>query len=403
MNRMKKLTMFLGTILTSTLLMATLAMANAVPAEDFNLIFNGEAVVFEADAPPVIRDGSTLLPLRFLFNLLNSDESGVLEWDGATQEITIAFGETEAKLWIGVQNAVVNGVDTPINGAAPILFNNRTYVPLRFLADTFDMTTGWDAASRTASAIDNATLDRIMEIMEGSSPTDLEDLRMSIDMYMDMSVSVIFGEEEEEVEVTIEGVINIDLAEMFSHIHMTTVAMGETVVVDQFDDGEWTFISTGDEVLKAPSAFAELGDLSAFMEQFEAFSSLELHREFYTAFNLEVVGGTYVLSGPVFITDEYFAEMLALMGDMGAMVDDILGGMSLNIRSFYYRLVVDQETGILTSMEMQFDADITMEVEGVEMFISIAADIRMPNFDFDPTFESVVPQEIIDAAVEMEI
>jgi len=397
MNFLKKLPAFAAVALIGTLLMATLAMANPAVADDYTLIFNGVEVSFTDENPPVIVDGSTLLPLRFLFDLMNVDETGDLEWDPGYRQVTIIFDETEARLWIGNTHTVINGVDTPIGGAAPILFNDRTYVPLPFLAQTFDMTVGWDSASRTASLIDNTKLDRIMELVEASAPKELEDLRMSMDLSGDMSVTVSFMGENEEVDMTLESTMRIDLTETFSHATVTIVAEGETVVTEQFDDGEWLYTVVEDVVIKMPSMLAQMDDLNVLMAQFEA---LGFGRKFYTAFRLEEAGDNYILSGPMFVGEDMFMEIFAAIG-MEDMLGD-LGAMSISIRGLRYNVVINRETGLMISMDFQFEADFSMTIEGEEMLMSMNADLRITNLDFDAEFDTVVPAEIVENAVELD-
>lgn len=65
----------------------------------------------------------------------------------------IADGRTEVKLTIGSTTAYINGVAQTLD-AAPINRNNRTMLPVRFLANAFGVDNDgikWDAATRTAT------------------------------------------------------------------------------------------------------------------------------------------------------------------------------------------------------------------------------------------------------------
>ncbi len=74
-------------------------------------------------------------------------------------------GKTVLELTIGSATAHINGLARPID-AAPINRNNRTLLPVRFLANTFGVTNegiAWDAATRTAT-LTNETVKIVVTI-----------------------------------------------------------------------------------------------------------------------------------------------------------------------------------------------------------------------------------------------
>lgn len=97
------------------------------------------------ETPPVIEDGSTLVPMRFLFEQMGAD----VEWNGETQTATATLDTTAVTFAIDDTNAEVN--NTPATMDVPArLINGKTMVPLRFLSENMDYTVDWDAESRTA-------------------------------------------------------------------------------------------------------------------------------------------------------------------------------------------------------------------------------------------------------------
>lgn len=97
------------------------------------------------ETPPVIEDGSTLVPMRFLFEQMGAD----VEWNGETQTATATLDNTAVTFAIDDTNAEVN--NTPATMDVPArLINGKTMVPLRFLSENMDYTVDWDAESRTA-------------------------------------------------------------------------------------------------------------------------------------------------------------------------------------------------------------------------------------------------------------
>ena len=105
--------------------------------------FNDDILGF--DVPPIIEDGSTLVPMRFLFEQMGAD----VEWDSETQTATATLDNTVVTFSIDNINAEVN--KTPAQMDVPArLVNGKTMVPLRFLSENMGYKVDWDADSRTA-------------------------------------------------------------------------------------------------------------------------------------------------------------------------------------------------------------------------------------------------------------
>jgi len=91
------------------------------------------------DRSPVIRENRALVPLRFVAYALDAtvywDDGNVTIVRGA-QQLTFAIGE------------MAPGMDVPA-----MIMNNRTMVPLRFIAEFFDAVVTWDDATRRIEII----------------------------------------------------------------------------------------------------------------------------------------------------------------------------------------------------------------------------------------------------------
>ena len=99
-------------------------------------------------APARVVNGRTLAHVRAVAEALGA----VVSWNGVTQEVSLTKGDTTVLLRIGSTAAYVNGALVTLD-AAPVLEENRTQVPLRFVAESLGATVGWDQESRTASVI----------------------------------------------------------------------------------------------------------------------------------------------------------------------------------------------------------------------------------------------------------
>jgi len=120
-------------------------------AKDLTIEVNGSAFDtydFEQniDTPAVIVEGRTLIPLRKMFGVFDVEPI----WNGNDRSIEATYNGVQ--IWLQIDNkvAIVNGVETELDVPAQIM-NNRTYVPLRFITETFGVAPGWDGENRVVS------------------------------------------------------------------------------------------------------------------------------------------------------------------------------------------------------------------------------------------------------------
>lgn len=90
----------------------------------------------KSDVSAVIEDGRTLVPLRMISEGLGAD----VNWEGATRGVEISKNNKEP-LWIYCDSniAKVNNNKIMYLEKAPKIINDRTFVPLRFIAESFDL------------------------------------------------------------------------------------------------------------------------------------------------------------------------------------------------------------------------------------------------------------------------
>jgi hypothetical protein len=108
---------------------------------------NGSAVPL--DSAPVIIESRTLVPIRAVVEALG----GIVSWDASARQVSIVLGRTSLSLVVGQPEAIVNGVPTPIDPdnprVVPRIINNRTLLPLRFVAEGLGADVQWRADTQT--------------------------------------------------------------------------------------------------------------------------------------------------------------------------------------------------------------------------------------------------------------
>lgn len=112
----------------------------------FDALVNAESK--RLTSAPVIRNGSTLVPLRFIAETLGIMPS----WDAVFSIVDMNIGGHQVRLQIGVRYAGVDGKRVSLD-TAPVIIGGVTMVPLRFVSETMGADVMWDAGTRTVTVI----------------------------------------------------------------------------------------------------------------------------------------------------------------------------------------------------------------------------------------------------------
>lgn len=105
---------------------------------------NGEGVV--SDVPPIILGNYTLVPARAIFEKMGAE----VLWNEAESKVTVKLGSDVIELKVNSNIANVNGKQLTMPMPAKVV-NNRTLIPVRFVAESLGMLVDWDDATRTVS------------------------------------------------------------------------------------------------------------------------------------------------------------------------------------------------------------------------------------------------------------
>lgn len=88
--------------------------------------------------------GTNLVELKTLCNKLGI----AYTYDNTTKTITGTKGDNNFTLTIGSKNATFNGASKTMD-VAPITYNGRTYIPVRYVAECVGKTVGYDSNTDT--------------------------------------------------------------------------------------------------------------------------------------------------------------------------------------------------------------------------------------------------------------
>lgn len=149
----KYITAFIAAMSCIILCVYAAPCVNAMHGEEIQIhvVVNGQEIEFE-DQKPIIISGRTLLPIRTVMETLGKTVS----WNDSEKCAVITDGNTTISLNIGskiMNKTVVTGSETIFSetelDAAPVVFNERTCLPVRAVAEAFGSEVSWDDLSKT--------------------------------------------------------------------------------------------------------------------------------------------------------------------------------------------------------------------------------------------------------------
>lgn len=113
---------------------------------------------------PEIINGRTMVPMRKIFETFEAE----IKWDGVTRTVVATTDEKEITLTIDNNTAKVKNIETSeekeiVLDAAPLILNDRTMVPVRFIAESLEKEVGWDSEKRTVIIIDFEKIEKMLE------------------------------------------------------------------------------------------------------------------------------------------------------------------------------------------------------------------------------------------------
>lgn len=147
-------------VLASLLLISTTVFAKAPSIE-----IDGK--IIKTDAAPFIEKDRTFVPIRFIGEALNYK----VDWNKDKKLVTIKNNDRQILMTIGDTNITVNNEKIK-NDVAPLIRNDRTYVPLRFVAENMNLKVNWDGKEK--KVIINSQKDNITDGITGLSGDEKE-------------------------------------------------------------------------------------------------------------------------------------------------------------------------------------------------------------------------------------
>lgn len=135
--------------LLAALLTAAAVPVLAAPASQVSFTIGQAAYTVDGqlqtmDVAPFIENDRTFVPVRYLALALGVPNDGIA-WDGAAQTVTLTKEGLTVSMVIG-NNTITVGGQLKQMDVAPLIRNNRTFLPARYVAEALGYKVDWDGA-----------------------------------------------------------------------------------------------------------------------------------------------------------------------------------------------------------------------------------------------------------------
>lgn len=142
------------------LVFAATAVAEQGDTPNYKATFKlGEAsytvndVTSAMDVAAFVENGRTYVPFRYLGYALGVAENNVT-WDADSKTATLTLEDTTEKFTVGSTNYYVND-EAKTMDVAPLIRDNRIFLPARYVAQDFGYLMDWDAEAKVVTVTKN--------------------------------------------------------------------------------------------------------------------------------------------------------------------------------------------------------------------------------------------------------
>lgn len=198
--------------------------------------YNGK--IIKSDVQPVIQNERTMVPIRFISETLGYK----VDWNNEERLVSITGKDTSLELKIGSKKAKVNGKEVELD-APSIIKNERTFVPLRFVAENLKAEVKWDNDNfkviindSSNSSILNLSSDEELYVKEVKSLQN--DLNKSIAnlkssffenaaSLSDAELNSAYEKANSEIRNIVDKIKNMSVPDKFKNSHDYTVRASE--------------------------------------------------------------------------------------------------------------------------------------------------------------------------------
>lgn len=351
-----------------------------IESPDVKIVIEGKAKTYQ-DVTLII-DNRTFLPLRAILTDLGvQNDDGHIIWNSTERSITVIKDSIKIYLKIDSSTAYVN--DSPVTlDAAPVIYpgNNRTYIPVRFIAQSLGRKVVWDGDSKSVLIRDPAEFDKMKATIDKINAAENEvnkcmsKLGMRVGalengLHTTIGINTLFENDRVNKKIYISG--KADLMNLLLNAEIY-YAEGTHYEKDYLDEKWEKKTLSPEEYEREYSKY----DLSSII-----MGSDKLYAGFTE--NESANPGELLLRGNVYL--DFPIEELTKQGNIASLV----------LNNCYSEISVDKSTYLVKGIKII--ADGKLQTPDGKSDINIELDL---SYDYSTEFQIVVPEDVVKNAAE---
>lgn len=183
------------------ILTAVILLLSVIPANAFTIIYDGKVedypwdpIVLVVDGnkvettemPPIILNGRTMVPAREFFEELGAH----VTWDNDAKRVIIEYGGERIILTINSRTVYIgtNSASISPSDPAPKIINDKTMIPVRFVAEEFGFKVEWVNETRTVRITSPQAEEIRLTDVEFSSKRDTDTIFIELDEFVNPNI-----------------------------------------------------------------------------------------------------------------------------------------------------------------------------------------------------------------------
>ena len=395
---------------------------------DIRVQLNGNILNFK-DAQgntsnPKIINNRTMVPMRKIFEAFNAS----VDWNEDTKTVVAKTDSKEITLTIGDDKASIKDLKTQATKTStldqyPVISENRTLVPIRFIAEGLDKEVAWDNDQRAVIIIDNdffveelrknvPVLQKLFDLKLGdvssySSSSKIQGRLSYIDTENDnysetialVGTSDIIVNSKAEMEATVnftmngnDGQIMNSLKEQkYDDFDAKIILKNGKVYFGLKEDNQykWTDVSESVDILQSPTIPNSVSRLTSYEETLEFIKSFvgETNIETYEKIKNLVDMMKYFINDSTFkITKDGLnidIDILKIMEEVGGLTKD----MPISDLRLTMAVTVKDNKIASEKQEFIFKMDSVQSYENLDLDINTQTEYK----DLDSSYEIKAP------------
>jgi len=343
---------------------------------------------------PIMVNGRTMLPLREIATQLGvSNDEEHIKWNSATKTVYLSKDNTVINLEINKKIAKVNGQDVELD-VEPLIYANRTYIPVRFVSQSFGKKVAWDASTKSVLICNEEEYNKVKDILDKSIKAMESAKKYKLDFEMDMSAT---GEDNQKASIVKYGVkaqfdtekmkakLDMDISMFFILNIKSQSYMADNIVYEKNSfTNKWTKES------KTPEEFID---------------------EFKKNNDISSFGDTSIVSAGLRVAESKNADEIVLTGDV--ILEKLTQGPGEGLgesggefkadNNYKLNITIDKNTNYIKKVDMTFSGKLDDGGDSASNMFGVSAYDALFNcsiYDIDGSFEVVQPDDLDITKVE---